>query len=51
MQLKNHEDNTDTEFVGSECKVRFHFFFELLKPKEQRNDKERSEWNINENPQ
>ena len=51
MQLRVHED----EPKGlSECKVRFHFFFELLKKKVRENSGEAKlslfEWDVNSNP-
>ena len=55
MKLRNHEDRTKEEIddgeYGSNCEVLFHFFFELLKKKKQSNDKDKFEWDINENPQ
>ena len=43
MQLKNFEDTKK----ASECKVLFHFFFELLKKKTNIDNLNQFEWDIN----
>lgn len=45
MELKVHDDTKS----HSECQVRFHFFFELLRPKV-RDELEEFDWDINSNP-
>ena len=45
MELKVHEDNGNV----SECKVRFHFFFELLRQRI-RDKLENFEWDVNADP-
>ena len=45
MELKVHEDTDDV----SECKVRFHFYFELLRQKV-RSKLDQFEWDINSDP-
>ena len=46
MELKVHGDTNDL----SECRVRFHFFFELFRVKHRDRLKD-FEWDINSNPQ
>lgn len=45
MELKVHEDTMDL----SSCKVRFHFYFELLRQKT-RDSLSVFEWDVNSNP-
>ena len=45
MQLSTHEDTQ----AGSECKLRFHFLFNMMK-KIPREDLEAFDWDINSNP-
>ena len=53
MQLKVYEDSDKDEKSLSECKVRFHFFFELLKQKFREKsgaNLSKFEWDVNSNP-
>ena len=45
MQLRVHEDTKSS----SSCKIRFHFFFELLR-KRVKNELEIFDWNVNHSP-
>ena len=50
MQLASHEDrNQNDPRVGSECTLRFHFFFELLRL--QQDDRLKAyDWDVNSKP-
>ena len=47
MQLKGHEDTG----VQSECKVLFHFFFDIFRAKKKEDKLTQFEWDINDKPQ
>ena len=50
MELKSHEDTKER----SECSIRFHFFFELIRPRDPRKNeartKEAFDWDIKKKP-